>query len=331
MKAKQVLLAILFLSCIDAAGQPAGRMLHFWSVGNADYPAGSIFTSYAGINYSADALAKLKFWASGRQQLRSGKGKQLTSAAMLRFIGQNIRALPARAGLSHTIIIYYCGHGVADLSGGAYWVPGNTLTTPRDTSFEYLSKKLLNIDRIIQLVNAEQAAFPGRTRFLILSDCCSDRVASKWYSGINFQFSGHQDAVISYGPGFLAKKDSLNSALSASANLTFDDLGKTMPSLTLAQKPSINEFAFIPEMIRFNTFTANGNLLVYSSKLGEETAMVDSPDPLRSAYQIGPVARRVLLYAWKEEVFDVKRLIAFITGPGDKDLTQPAVVNRNRN
>src|SRR6202012_5363581 len=98
-----------------------------------------------------------------------------------------------------------------------------------------------------------------------------------------------------------------------------------------SKKPTINEFAFIHEMIRFNTFTANRNMLFYASKLGEEAAMVDDPDPRQLNYQIGPIARRILLYFSRHRPGSIQELISFMTGPDDAGTTAPVLVNRNRN
>jgi len=324
------LVATLISSCAGAQTKSASPIIDVWAIGNAYYPAGSNFTSYEGINFSAKTLLSHNPWDKKNTPILSKTNHRFSKDDILQAISWRITNTLARDSKTHTIILYYCGHGLADLSGSTYWVPGNIITAPADTTFEFLTQKLLNTDEIIKLIIAAQEKYPARSRFIILSDCCSNRVSSKWYSGITYHFQNHQEGTVTYDSAFIKNKDNLNSALKASAELSFSDLDKPAAQPKPGNKATINEFSFIPEMIRYQTFIKNGNLFYYSSKMGEETAMVDDPDPNQLDYLVGPLARRALLYFSQAGPRTLAGLLSFLTGPEDKEITSPVLVNQTR-
>jgi hypothetical protein len=198
-----------------------------------------------------------------------------------------------------------------------------------DTTFEFLSKKLLNMDELIRIVVESQTDRNNHTAYIILADCCGNRVPSKWYKGIGYHFTNMKEGSVTYDSNFLKNMGNVNSALKATAELTVDDQNKPKP--VDPTKPTINEIPFIPEMIRFNTFLQNGNVIYYSSLLGKETRLVDDPVPGKEDYQVGPICRRTILYFNK---LHLKALLAywnFLTGAYDQAVTSPAIVNRGRN
>ncbi len=230
-------------------------------------------------------------------------------------------------------IIYYCGHGMANLAGSMYFVPGDIDCKVQDTTFEYLSNQLLNVDEIKKIIIEAQEKDNGTSSYVILGDCCSSQASSKWYEGIKFSFMGDSMGVISYDSSFLSKK--INSGLLRSAELTVDDLKndtpKHQPDTLVAS--GINEFDFIPELIRSITFTKNGNLIYYSSPMGVVTEMVDYPlnkdNP--DNYDVGPICRRTTLFFSKKENTDLINYFMKLKDPDFDRKTKPALLNASRN
>jgi len=325
------LLGVIFLMApITARPQYAqgDTAINFLSIGNAYYAPGP-FDSYEGINYSAKAFSKASNISDNKKLILSAKSNLLTKTYLLSMIRRFILDTQKKNAKLSIGVIYYCGHGLADNSGSAYLVPGNIAAGLKDTTFEFLSKKLLNVDDIIQMIIAAQSDQLHPVKFILLADCCSNRVPSKLYKGITYNFLNHSEGSVTYDSVFIKNTAKTNSDLAASAALTFDELNK--PAKNDPEKPTINEFGFIPEMIRFRTFMKNGNMVYYSSKMGEVTSLVDDPDPAQIDYEIGPICRRTLLYFGKKGKKSIDGFLTFLTSENDYPVTSPALIDRTRN
>jgi len=311
----------------DPQNSQGDTAINILSIGNAYYMKGP-FDSYEGINYSAKAFSKATS-ISEQKLVLSAKSRLFTKTYLITVIRRFISGTQKKNAKLNIGIIYYCGHGLADNSGSAYLVPGNIDAGLKDTTFEFLSKKLLNVDDIIEMIIAAQSDQSHPVKFILLADCCSNRVLSKLYKGITYNFLNHSEGSVAYDSIFIKNTAKINSDLAASAALTFDELNK--PAKSDPVKPTVNEFGFIPEMIRFRTFMQNGNAVYYSSKMGEVTSLVDDPDPAQIDYEIGPICRRTLLYFGKKGKKSIDGFLTFLSSENDYPVTSPVLIDRTRN
>jgi hypothetical protein len=301
------------------------------AIGHSYYDSNSIFHSYSDINYSAEQFLNCFKSFSTPCIMEASPDKHLSKKKILDGVKSFVDFVTAKKSKFNLGIIYYCGHGVADLSGSMYFVPGNiSFNTEKDTSFEYLTAKLLNVDEFSQLIIKAQKTKQNQSQFIILGDCCSDKISSKIYKGIGFRFSGDSSGYVSYDSSFLSNINNSNSTLRASALAYTDSAGNIkVPSID-SSKPIINEFSFMPELIRSNTMKKNGNLIIYSSLLGNSVSMV-APPGNSSLQDVGPICRRTLLYFKNISNQTLKEYFIKLTDKDYDKITSPSLVDRGRN
>jgi hypothetical protein len=326
---------LLLLPATALFSQWQGSTISVLAIGNADYKHQELFLSDADINFSATAFLNCFKGFSTPCIMQSGANKFLSKEKMLTAIRSFVDFVEHQQGSQNIGIIYYCGHGLANLSGSMYFVPGDIDVRTEDTTFEFLSQKLLNVDEINQIIIHAQNDGSG-SRYIILGDCCSDQAPSKWYKGITFNFLNAQEGTVTYDSAFLANRNALNSTLSASANATFDSFGNITVLPIDSTKPVVNEFNFISELIRSTTMNKNGNLAYYSSEMGTTTEMVASPYNNLDNAAVGPLCRRTLLFFKNGtlKLSDTGILNDYLSKLTDKTFdkkTSPALLDRSRN
>lgn len=301
------------------------------AIGNSYYDTNSIFHSYPDINYSAEQFLNCFKAFSTPCLMEASPQKHLSKQKILEAVQSFVDFVSTRNSELNIGIIYYCGHGVADLSGSMYFVPGNiSFNIEKDTTFEYLSSKLLNVDEFSKLIINAQQAEKKQSRFIILGDCCSDKITSKIYKGIGFAFSGDSSGYVSYDSSFLSNINNINSSLRASMFAYSDSTGHIQVPPIDSSKPTINEFSFIPELIRSSTMKKNGNLIIYSSSLGNSVTMVAPPEST-SLQDVGPICRRTLKYFKTISNQTLNEYLLKLTDKNFDDLTSPSLIDRGRN
>lgn len=226
-------------------------------------------------------------------------------------------------------MIYYCGHGHTDKSGNMYWIPGDADTTLKDTTFEYLSSNLLNLDEIFKIILSAQGYNPRESRYIIMSDCCSDVLSSKLYKGITYTHKSLNYIVVEYDSSFI-NNTSTNSILRSSLNLRNDTLYPDSSKPEQAGTSVISEFS-VSEMIRNYTMQKNGNILCFSSLVGQSTYMYSSP--IKSQYfDVAPICRRSLLYfATQQATLSLDDYLSKLTSIEFDAKTKPIIIGRSRN
>ncbi len=300
------------------------------SIGNSYYDTNSIFHSYPDINYSAEQFLNCFKAFSTPCIMEASPQNHLSKQKILQAVQSFVDFVTTKNNKLNIGIIYYCGHGVADLSGSMYFVPGDiSFNTNHDTTFEYLSSKFLNVDEFSKIIINAQDTEKNQSQFIILGDCCSDKIASKIYKGVGFAFSGDSSGYVSYDSSFLSNINNTNSSLRASIFAYTDSAGNIKVPPIDSSKPSINEFSFIPELIRSNTMRKNGNLIIYSSSLGNSVTMVAPPENA-SLQDVGPICRRTLKYFKVITNQTLNEYLLKLTDQSFDQITSPSLVNRGR-
>ena len=331
----QVLITLLTGNAVCFAQTPTGTTLSVLAIGNAWYKSPELFDSYPDINFSADAFLSCFKGAGSPCIMQAAENKFLSKEKMLEVIGNFIAFVEKQPGVQNIGIIYYCGHGLANLSGSMYFIPGDIDVKIEDTTFEFLSQKLMNVDEINTMIIHAQGD-SSRSRYIILADCCSNQEPSKWYNGITYHFLNKQEGTVTYDSAFLSGLNDRNSSFRASALATFDSAGNiTVPPID-SSKPTINEFGFIQELIRAQTMEKSGNLAYYSSAMGTTIDMIASPYANPKKYEVGPICRRTLMFFKNGAVklTDTRMFNDFLlklTDPAFDTKTSPALLNRSRN
>jgi Caspase domain len=300
------------------------------AIGNAHYKA---FDSYPDIAYSAHAFLNHFKETATPCIMESTPERKLSKSFMLSVIKNFVDFVEQQPGDLNIGIIYYCGHGVASKSGSMYFVPGDVDSVSNNMTFDELSEKFLNVDSISHLIIDAQKD-PVKSRYVIMGDCCSTRVLSKLYDGITYIFD-IDEGSITYSSEAL-NNDSINSSLRQSAELQFDSAGGIFGSSPDTAKTSINELGFIPELIRSVSMKKRGNLIYYSSAMGETTEMVKSVETNPGKLDVGPICRRTQLFfkaRSKKAISTTGELMDYLNKLTEKDFdkrTLPSLLNRPR-
>jgi hypothetical protein len=330
------IIAVIFIlsaSNLYAQRKPGHQKYYGLVIGNADYVQKQL--SIPDIRFSATGFANAIKEICRPRLVQSDVHHVLTGKRMLNAIKDFVKKVELQSG-NKTGFIYYCGHGVANLSGSLYFIPGDLNVSLEDTSFGYLAQTLISIDEIKKIIVEAQLekVTDTSTRFIILADCCSNEAASKWYNGISFHFDGNTETTITYNDSFVKNIENVNSDLRATADLSFDTTGHiVIPPMDTFKGPAINESGFVGELIRSGVFEAYNNKIYYSSAMGEETEMVESPltkgNP--SNYKVGPICRRTLMYFLMAKKNSFSGYLESLTDRGFDTISLPVISNPSRN
>lgn len=293
-----------------------------WTMPEINFSASSFLNSFK--NYSTPCL------------LQSSEKRILTKAIILDVIQSFVDVVQNKEGELNLGIIYYCGHGIASLQGSLYFIPGDLEMNTDDTTVTALSEQLLNIDEIKKIIVKAQMGAQGskQSRYFILGDCCSNQVSSKWYEGISYRFHPNGLTSVEYDSAFLHRKNKPNSLLEFNAGLAIDSTGNLIvPPIDTSKGPMINEIPDVGELIRSMTFSQNGNMVYYSSKMGEPAELTACPKWVRNPnyYEIGPMCRRTLLFFNKKKVLSLPIFFEKLTDKKFDPKTQPVELNPSRN
>jgi len=303
------------------------------SIGNAHYKDTSLmFNTIKDINTSSSDFLQCFLSFSTPCLLQSSVSNYLSKEKILSTINNFVEFVEKREAKTNLGIIYYCGHGMANKSGSMYFVPGDLDFIPKDTTFEYLSNSLINIDEITKIIIEAQMDSLSHSKYIILADCCSNRNLSKLYEGITFKFNSDGTGNVEYDSTRI-RNIKPGSILWNSAFAQIDTLGNiVLPQLdsTVSTDQVNDEFNFFPELIRSYTFEGYGNLIYYSSELGKTTEMVSHPNLKKYPKQIGPICRRTIIYFNNKKSNNLNDYFEKLSQPGFDKLTDPVLLNRER-
>lgn len=337
---KGLLVFAEFLLVKNCLGQQPIRKaqvtLSMLCIGNEYYDPISPFDSYHGFGASADSF----FNCFKKQCLmpgiaKSSPEKPLTKSALNQLCKGFVDYVLNQNSDTNIGLIYYCGHGLSNLTGKMYWVPSNLTANIDDTSFDFLNENLFSVDSLIKHIVTGQLTCKNNTKFYIIADCCSDKAPSKWYRGITYKLWNYKSNLpgntieigINYNLDSLNKQGGLTNSLQASAALQLDSIPGFKKDSMKLDGPGLGEIPDIGAIIRQRTFNQFDNRLYYSSAAGEETTTVFPPGK-KEGYKVGPLCRRTLLII-KNAPANLTFNMYFhaLQDPEVDKLTQPAQLN----